>query len=116
MELKPASTKINYREMSRGVTWREYNKRPRVYVSICNESIFENLINRRSRPLKLFKQVATEALKQNGITPKKMRWSQYAGCSCPCSPGFILDDFDFEKGTITNFRFDVFISADGAAE
>jgi len=21
----------------------------------------------------------------------KVRWSQYAGCSCPCSPGFVVD-------------------------
>lgn len=116
MKLKPVDTRINYREKTRGVTLREYDKAPRVYISICNESIFENLVNRHARPRKLFKEVATQALKQKGIIPKKLRWSQYAGCSCPCSPGFILDDYDFDKGSISNFRFDVFISADGTTE
>ena len=31
---------------------------------------------------------------QLGIAPDtKVRWSQYAGCSCPCSPGFIVEGY-----------------------
>jgi hypothetical protein len=116
MNLVPVKTEIMFRQRSKGFSYRELNKNPRIYVSIANESIFENLVLRRSRPTKVFRQAATTALKEKGITPKKMRWSQYAGCSCPCSPGFILDDFDFEKGTISSFQFDVFVSVDEATK
>lgn len=116
MNLVPVKTDIIFRQHTRGMKRREMNKLPRVYVSIQDESIFENLVNRRNRPTKIFREVATAALKEKGITPKKLRWSQYAGCSCPCSPGFILDDFSFEKGAISNFRFDVFVSAGEATK
>jgi hypothetical protein len=30
------------------------------------------------------------ALARIGVEPMSMRWTQKAGCSCPCSPGFVL--------------------------
>ena len=67
------------------------NKKTRVYFNIQDETILENLMNRKSRPIKLFRALLPEVYKKLGVD-SKARWSQYAGCSCPCSPGFILDD------------------------
>ncbi|MDM7940112.1 MAG: hypothetical protein QUS07_07210 [Methanothrix sp.] len=41
--------------------------------------------------------------------PTEYRWSQYAGCSCPCSPGFICRDLGKINLwiTITNLEVDV---------
>lgn len=111
MNLIPTESKIIYRTRTLKTKYREFTKAPRVYVSLCDESIFENLMNRRNRPTKVYRALASSVLKEKGIFVKKMRWSQYAGCTCPCSPGFILDDFEFDKGSINNFNFDVFISA-----
>lgn len=30
------------------------------------------------------------AFRMEGEQKPKIRWSQYAGCRCPCSPGFII--------------------------
>src|SRR5690606_25287019 len=40
-----------------------------------------------------------EVFKQLNGEPLKAHWSQYAGCSCPCSPGFILSDMLSETGS-----------------
>jgi len=73
------------------LTYRERNSKPRLYVDITDESIMENLMNRRSRPINVYRKLAYQALEQIGYTKEdvKLNWSQYAGCSCPCSPGFI---------------------------
>lgn len=65
----------------------------RVYI-FPSETILENLMNRRERPAKQWKkEILPVVLGRLGIDMSrvKIRWSQYAGCSCPCSPGFILD-------------------------
>lgn len=72
---------------------RDYNKAPRVYVWPEGETILDNLANRKTRPYnefrKLVEQPALAALGLNSTT-HKLAWSQYAGCSCPCSPGFVV--------------------------
>lgn len=71
--------------------WKErYGKKPRVFVNISDESLLENLENRRNRPVKIYGNIAKSALQAAGIEIKTLRWSQYAGCTCACSPGFIL--------------------------
>lgn len=69
------------------------NTKTRIYVWPKGETLIENLENRKSRPYDLFrKQVIPTVLAQLGVDAStKIRWSQYAGCSCPCSPGFVLD-------------------------
>jgi len=87
----------------------------RVYVDVPNETILENIANRRNRPWTEWKKhvmpTVMEALPEmfaasylqttNGPwqmmrmhdSAIKPRWSQKAGCSmCPCSPGFIIPD------------------------
>lgn len=66
---------------------------PRVYVYPRHETWLEQLVDRRSRPYSLYrKEVLPEVWAQLGIDPAsvKVRWDQYAGCSCPCSPGFVV--------------------------
>lgn len=60
------------------------------YVRVENENLLEDLVNRTSRPYTLWKRATEDALRTNGIEFTALRWSQKAGCSCPCSPGFII--------------------------
>lgn len=62
----------------------------RLFVFIKDETLAENLINRKNRPTKLYREIAEEALIEAGIDFYQLNWSQRAGCSCPCSPGFIV--------------------------
>lgn len=73
----------------------------RIYFLINGESLVENLLNRRSRPTKLYRRllnkVYTQLREQGEIlpqdqNPQDVKWSQTAGCSCGCSPGFIMRD------------------------
>lgn len=41
--------------------------------------------------IRRFRKVLPEILKQAGIPEATAVWSWKAGCSCGCSPGFILD-------------------------
>lgn len=70
------------------------SKKSRAYVFIENESILDNLNNRRNRPNAIYKEIVAKAfavIDMNQDTTGKLRWSQNAGCSCACSPGFIVD-------------------------
>ena len=75
------------------VEYKEWIKQTRIYVWPQGESILENLENRRQRPYTTYKkEVIPSVLEKMGLpADTKVRWSQYAGCSCPCSPGFIVD-------------------------
>lgn len=88
--------------------WRDYAKKPRVYVWPQGETILQNLQERKNRPIRLFRDLAVKALAEHNITATKMRWSQYAGCTCPCSPGFILEQF--ESPDIPARKFDAHIT------
>lgn len=72
---------------------KRYTK-ARVYFSFKGETVLDNLMNRKGRPYNALRREAMpEVLKQMGLpADTKVRWSQYAGCSCPCSPGFIVED------------------------
>lgn len=64
-------------------------QKSRLYLSVANENILEHLQNRFDRPVNEYKKLIAPVLKMLGV--EKARWSQKAGCSCGCSPGFILD-------------------------
>ena len=74
-------------------TRRDWNAKTRVYIWPEGETILENFANRRSRPINEYRSVLRQAFAQEGIDASKLeyRWSQKAGCSCGCSPGFIID-------------------------
>ncbi len=73
----------------------KYNKKGRgksiIYFSPLNETISENLLKRRNRPVEDYKEMIPEILGYLGY-PKdaEMKWSQKAGCNCGCSPGFVF--------------------------
>ena len=76
----------NGRQYVSGRNVREFYQASRVYVWPRGESILENLCNRRSRPYTEYRKLLA-----GKSFMEKARWSQKAGCSCGCSPGFILD-------------------------
>jgi len=67
---------------------RRYHSNSKVYVFEDGESIIENLMERRQRPSARYKAIVLE---QHPELEGKIRWSQKAGCSCGCSPGFLVD-------------------------
>ena len=68
-----------------------------VYLSVQGESWLGNLNNRHDRPHQILRPYVIKALKENGIPFENIRWSQRAGCSCPCSPGWIIQKGDIGK-------------------
>jgi hypothetical protein len=91
--MEPRIAKVSVRDIEkRG----RRSIKPRMYFFPVGEGIMDQLFNRHNRPVKEFKKLVTLALVEAGCELSaakevKARWSQYAGCSCPCSPGFILD-------------------------
>lgn len=70
----------------------ERGKKSRIYVQTKDWSVLENLINRDSRPIALYRKALPAMFAELGIEPIKVKWSRNAGCgSCSCSPGFIVD-------------------------
>lgn len=69
----------------------DYFHRARVYIWPEGENVVENMQNRRERPYNVYKtEVLPMLFRLLGIpSSTKLNWSQKAGCSCPCSPGFI---------------------------
>jgi len=72
------------------------------------ETVFENLVNRRSRPYNEWKKevipLVMDWLKTNmpnhynALKDSKWGWRKNCGCGmCPCSPGFVSDN----EGCIT---------------
>lgn len=63
----------------------------RVSVSVSGEGLWDDFENRTSRPHTLWAPIVKAALIEAGW-PKtvSLRWSQKAGCSCPCSPAFFV--------------------------
>lgn len=88
--MKLETLKIEVRD---AVDSKDRWKNSRVYIFPQGETLLDNLQNRRSRPFNEYrKQVMPAVLKALGLpATTKVRWSQYAGCSCPCSPGFIVE-------------------------
>jgi hypothetical protein len=66
-------------------------KKPRCYFFEKNESILAQLSRRHYRPYQEYRKLLPQVYEKAGFpVDTKARWSKYAGCSCPCSPGFIL--------------------------
>lgn len=90
--MKMQATKIDIRSRD-NVSYKDWVKQTRIYVWPQGESLMDNLMNRKQRPFAQYKkEVIPSVLEAMGLpTDTKVRWSQYAGCSCPCSPGFVVD-------------------------
>ena len=72
------------------------NHRPRIYIRPEGETVMENFcVGRHTRPYTLYKkEVLPQLFRKLGLNPEKVSWSQKAGCSCPCSPGFVVQSRD----------------------
>jgi hypothetical protein len=88
---------------------KKWNSGTRIYVGEVGESVFENLNNRFGRPVNEYRAAVLEALTSIGITDHKVAWSQKAGCSCGCSPGFILR---VKEGVVRHVAEDGFTPVD----
>jgi hypothetical protein len=74
----------------------------KMYVFVANETLLDNIQNRRNRPYNIYKKevipVVMEKLKKKypdyyeQLKDTKWSWNRKCGCSmCPCSPGFVGD-------------------------
>jgi hypothetical protein len=73
---------------------------PKIYIFIENETLMRNLMNRRDRPYKTYKEhIIPDVMDSISKTDPNLferikdvnwHWDKNCGCSlCPCSPGFI---------------------------
>ena len=94
---------------------RGWNNAPRMYVD-ANETfnVIEDLMNRHRRPYATWRKAIRTALAKVDIDLSKMAWSQKAGCSCPCSPGFVLDKQNLEINGEFFRYFDIWVTLVGA--
>ena len=93
---------------------RSYTSAPRMYVDVKDETIFDNLANRKRRPYNVYKTLLWSLNFKGVLRLGKLQWSQYAGCSCPCSPGFILPSQRVVIGGESTYYFDVWVTLEGA--
>lgn len=87
-------TKFEKRQNSAAKGRPYRSERSKIFIFPEGETILQNLANRRQRPSTTYKkEVIPAILAQAGLpADTKVTWSQKAGCSCGCSPGFILPD------------------------
>jgi hypothetical protein len=76
----------------RGGSYRERNGKAQLRVHMKGESVWDNLMNRRNRPTKIWKMVG-----------------EAAGCGCGCSPAFIMPN-------LRGFYFEIQVEADPMLE
>jgi len=95
-----------YGKFGMSSTWRQFNAKPRIYVWTEGETVLENFGNRAARPSTLYRKYALPAVREKFGIPAnvKISWSRTAGCSCGCSPGFIVHSKD------VLFRCDVHVT------
>ena len=70
----------------------------RLYIWPKGESVLENLFEgRHNRPVSFYRKEILPTIRKlfNIDRNTAINWSQKAGCSCPCSPGFIIKDHKF---------------------
>ena len=105
-----------YRNGYTSPTHREYQSKPRMYFHIEGESLLENFGNRFNRPSQLYRQFIPQVLAHFGLPAgTKVVWSQKAGCSCGCSPGFIvqLDQYSASKLVFDSGNLVEYTTVDG---
>ena len=110
----PVMQEMNIHVKSKEMRWEERRRSPggnklsRVYIDVEDETILEHLENRRSRPYTLYKKhIMPKVLELLGLPEDtEVYWSQYAGCSCPCSPGFVI------KGG-QSYNLDIWVTVTG---
>jgi hypothetical protein len=86
-----------------------------MYVSVADETIMDNLANRKRRPYNVYKTLIHSSALASVLDLSKLSWSQHAGCTCNCSPGFILNrqTLKNEAGDYFNY-FDIWVTLENA--
>lgn len=104
LRIKTTEKRARYRDER-----NRHFKKARIFVFPDNEKGLEQLVYRHDRPVAIFRAYMPEMLAAFDLPPEtKARWSQYAGCSCPCSPGFVLD--------VPGYGYDYFVTLAGIPE
>jgi len=81
----------NGRAIEMMVVNREAQGKSRLYFHHDGESILEGFGNRASRPWKIYRTFLEEVRAKFDLPEDvKFNWSRKAGCSCGCSPAFII--------------------------
>lgn len=107
--------RTGYRQRDMNRKWREYREAPRMYVTTKDETIIENLENRRRRPYNVYKKLIAESDISMVLNLQGLRWSQNAGCTmCPCSPGFIVPKQTITVGSTEFTDYDIWATLTGA--
>lgn len=88
-------TKADY--ASDGQKWNAVGTRSgraTISVDIKDESLMDNLVYRKSRPTKIYRdiinQVRAQITDEYEIDLSEFVWNQKAFCSCGCSPAFLV--------------------------
>lgn len=68
-----------------------FGRKMRIHLFPQNETIIENLQNRRNRDRSLWRKISLLTLHNLNLSNVKLTFSQKAGCFCGCSPGFIAN-------------------------
>lgn len=104
--IDPRVTKMTYGRVSkRDAGESGYGDRPakkaRIYVSPKGETVLENVLGGRyTRPHQAYRALVLPLIRELYGQDIKLTWSQRAGCSCPCSPGFIASRPIIVKGGV----------------
>ena len=85
-----------------------------MYVSVADETIMDNLANRKRRPYNVYKTLIHSSDLASVLDLSEMRWSQNAGCACGCSPGFILDWQPVTVDGKATYYFDIWVTLENA--
>lgn len=91
---------------------RTYHGKTRIYIHVAGDCRFD-------RPYKLYRTYMPYILAKLGLPAgTKASWSQRAGCSCGCSPGFVLQasPYAVAQAQGTSGTTDIFVTITGSAD
>lgn len=102
--------------------YRSYASNPRCYVRLSypQSTMVDDLVLRHMHNPRRLRPLVIATLKDKGLIVSKLHWSKNAGCSsCPCSPGFVVDDFTADSvgefaSVFSARKFDCWIEYTGA--
>lgn len=114
-EVRGAKLQIIPRRWGSSIRASEHYAAPRMYVTVSDETVFENIANRKRRPYNIYKTLIHSSGISDVLDVTSLRWSQKAGCTlCPCSPGFILNSQTLLINDETVRYFDVWVTLESA--
>lgn len=114
IEVRGAKLQFMPRVYSTYSGWKAYSQSPRMYVSVSDETVLDNLVNRKRRPYNVYKTLIHSSGISEVLNLNELRWSQRAGCTCPCSPGFVLGRQSMQIGEKSFHHFDVWVTLESA--